>query len=73
MVKEGAIAHEINAIIDNTITIAINLFLSTKSPNGTIKRISKIFYPPKESELMVEMLLDCIIFLTVTYIPTYIG
>ena len=28
-----------------------------------IKRISKIFYPPKEGELMVEMLLDCIIFL----------
>ena len=38
-----------------------------------IKRISKIFYPPKEGELMEEMLLDCIIFLAVTYIPTFIG
>ena len=38
-----------------------------------IKQHSNIFYPPKEGELMVEMLLDCIIFLTVTYIPTYIG
>lgn len=31
------------------------------------------FIPPKRGELMVEMLFDCIIFLTVTYVPAYIG
>lgn len=38
-----------------------------------IKQHSNIFIPPKEGELIVEMLLDCIIFLAVTYIPAYIG
>ncbi len=42
--NEGDNAHEINAIIDNVITMAINLFLRTKSPNGTINKMP-IAYP----------------------------
>jgi hypothetical protein len=37
-----------------------------------IKQTSKKFYPPKEGELMVEMLVDCILFLAATYISSRI-
>ena len=34
------------------------------------KRSIQNFYPPKGGEVMVEMLVDCIIFLAVTYISS---
>ena len=44
MIKDGDNAHAANAIIDNTITMLINLFLHTKSPKGTMNNIP-IAYP----------------------------
>jgi hypothetical protein len=37
-----------------------------------IKNRVQTFYPPKGGELMVEMLVDCIIFLAATYISSKI-
>ena len=44
IMKEGDNAQEINAMTDNAITMLINLFLRTKSPNGTMNNMP-IAYP----------------------------
>ena len=43
IMKEGDNAQDNNAIMDNTITMLINLFLRTKSPNGTRNRIPNAY------------------------------
>ena len=61
----------IKKVINNSALELIKIFKNRSNKND--KTNTQNVYPPKEGELMVEMLLDCIIFLAATYIPTYIG